>query len=103
MVALGTGIDIKEKKMTLPLIYSLRNASWMDRKRIVGIIKNESHKPKKVQEVIEFVKNSGGIEYATSVMDDFYKKALDTLKYLEESIYRESLENLVQFTIERTK
>ncbi len=97
------GIDIKEKKMTLPLIYSLRNASWMDKKRIVGIIKNESHKPKKVQEVIEFVKNSGGIEYATSVMDDFYKKALDTLKYLKESIYRESLENLVQFTIERTK
>ncbi len=97
------GIDIKEKKMTLPLIHSLKKASWLEKKRIIGIIKNQSHKPKKVQEVIEFVKNSGGIEYATSVMDDFHHKALDVLKVMEESIYRESLENLVQYTIERTK
>lgn len=97
------GIDIKEKKMTLPLIYSLKNASWLEKKRIMGIVKSQSHKPKKVQEVIDFVKNSGGIEYATSVMDDYYQKALDTLKDMEESVYRTSLENLVQFTIERTK
>lgn len=97
------GIDIKEKKMTLPLIYSLRNASWVEKKRIMRIIKKESHKPKKVQEVIDFVKSSGGIEYATTVMDEYHNKALDALKGMEESVYRTSLENLVEFTIKRTK
>ena len=97
------GIDIKEKKMTLPLIYSLRKASWLDKKKIIGIVKNQSHKPKKVQEVIQFVKDSGGIEYATKAMDRFHKEALDILHEMDPSTYRDSLENLVQFTIERTK
>jgi octaprenyl-diphosphate synthase len=58
------GIDIKEKKMTLPLIYALRNASFIEKKKVIFKIKNQSHKSKKVQEVIDFVKKSGGIEYA---------------------------------------
>ncbi|MFP4092422.1 MAG: polyprenyl synthetase family protein, partial [Cyclobacteriaceae bacterium] len=59
------GIDIKEKKMTLPLIYALQQASWLDKRRIINIVKNQSDKNSKVQEVIDFVKQSGGIEYAT--------------------------------------
>ena len=65
------GIDIKEKKLTLPLIYALQAASWSKKRRIINIIKNHSHVSSKVQEVIEFVKQSGGIEYAIKVMQEF--------------------------------
>lgn len=95
------GIDIKEKKMTLPLIHALSKASWMEKRRIISIVKNESEKPKKVKEVIDFVKRSGGIEYATGVMEKYYKEAMDLLNSFPESTYRTSLFQLVQFTIER--
>lgn len=95
------GIDIKEKKMTLPLIHALSKSSWLEKRRIIGLVKNESTKPKKVKEVIAFVKAAGGIEYATSKMTAFYQEALDLLRELPESRYRTSLEQLVQFTIER--
>jgi len=97
------GIDIKEKKMTLPLIYSLRQASWLDRRRITGIVKNGHNKPRKVAEVIDFVKSSGGIEYATQKMRDVYSEAQEMLELFEESVYKRSLANLVEFTIERTR
>lgn len=95
------GIDIKEKKMTLPLIFALSKASWLEKRRIIGIVKNESQKPKKVKEVIEFVKKSGGIEYAHQTMNKYYDEAMLLLKSLPESEYKNSLQQLVQFTIER--
>ncbi|MFN7258912.1 MAG: polyprenyl synthetase family protein [Cyclobacteriaceae bacterium] len=95
------GIDIKEKKMTLPLIYALSKASWLEKRKIISIVKNESEKPKKVKEVIEFVKKSGGIEYAKEAMNRYYAEALDLLKELPDSTYRNSLSELVKFTIER--
>lgn len=95
------GIDIKEKKMTLPLIYALAQASWMEKRRIVSIVKNESTKPKKVKEVINFVKASGGIEYAQKVMNTYHQDALLLLKDFPESAYKTSLIQLVQFTIDR--
>ncbi len=95
------GIDIKEKKMTLPLIHALSKATWLEKKKIINIVKNESEKPKKVQEVIAFVKNSGGIEYARKAMESYYKMSLDALNALPESNYKTSLQQLVQFTIER--
>lgn len=97
------GIDIKEKKMTLPLIHALSKASRAEKKRIKKLVKQAERKPKLVQEVIEFVKQSGGIEYAISVMEDYHNKAKDILKTLPNSTYRNSLEQLVQFTIERNK
>jgi octaprenyl-diphosphate synthase len=97
------GIDIKEKKMTLPLIYALRNASWVEKKKIIFIIKNQSHKSKKVQEVITFVKASGGIEYAQAVMEKFYDEALEILGTFKDSTYKNSLRDLVQFTIMRER
>ncbi|OZI08274.1 polyprenyl synthetase [Siphonobacter sp. BAB-5385] len=97
------GIDIKEKKMTLPLIYALNRADWLTKRRIINTIKNDSENPKKVGEVIDFVKSSGGIEYATQVMQRYVNEALTILSEFPANIYRESLQNLVQFTIERTK
>jgi len=97
------GIDIKEKKMTLPLIYALRNASLIDKKKVIFKIKNQSHKSKKVQEVIDFVKKSGGIEYAEGVMEKFYNEALGILQSFTDSTYKNSLNDLVQFTIMREK
>ena len=95
------GIDIKEKKMTLPLIYALSKASWFEKRKIISIIKTQSEKPKKVKEVIQFVKASGGLEYAHQTMNGYYKKAIETLSYFPESPYKTSLAQLVQFTIER--
>jgi octaprenyl-diphosphate synthase len=97
------GIDIKEKKMTLPLIHALGKAPWSSRRKIISIVRNESEKPKKVREVIDFVKKSGGIEYAQAVMTNYYDQALALLKDFPESAYKKSLIQLVQFTIERVK
>ncbi len=97
------GIDIKEKKMTLPLIYALSKASWWEKRKIIHIVKNESDKPKKVKEVIEFVKKAGGIEYAKKSMESFYQQALALLNDFPDSIYKTSLAKLVEFTINRVK
>jgi octaprenyl-diphosphate synthase len=95
------GIDIKEKKMTLPLIYALSKAGWVERRKIISIVKNESNKPKKVKEVIEFVKKSGGIQYAEEAMNKYHQDALLLLNKFPESDYKRSLIQLVQFTIDR--
>ena len=95
------GIDIKEKKMTLPLIYALSKASWLEKRRVISIVKNNSENPKKVTEVIEFVKKSGGIDYAKQAMNRYYAEAIDLLAAFPDSNYKNSLRDLVQFTIER--
>jgi octaprenyl-diphosphate synthase len=97
------GIDIKEKKMTLPLIFALKQASWFQRRHIINLIKNHSEKPQKVAEVIQFVRDSGGIQYATEAMNKLVEEARHILLSFPNSPYRTSLEGLVQFTIERSK
>ncbi|MEQ9288543.1 MAG: polyprenyl synthetase family protein [Cyclobacteriaceae bacterium] len=97
------GIDIREKKMTLPLIYALQNASWSEKRHIKGIIKNHSENTKKVNEVIRFVKAKGGIEYAESIMNSYHRDAIKILNTFPPSPSRTSLEQLVQYTIDRTK
>ena len=97
------GIDIKEKKMTLPLIYALQKASWLKKKKIVYIIKNKSDRAESVSEVIDFVKSSGGIEYASEVMRNYYQEALAILVRFPDSAYKKSLSQLVRYTVERTK
>ena len=98
-----TGIDIKEKKMTLPLIYALNNASWSERRHIINLVRKKSHISSKVREVIEFVKQSGGIEYAVKVMEQYKDEALAMLAEFPDSPYKNSLETLVSFTISREK
>jgi len=95
------GIDIKEKKMTLPLIYALSKSSWMEKRRIINIIRNKSEDSAKVKEVIQYVKKSGGIEYAHGVMQEYYQKAITILSHLPDSSYKNSLADLVRFTIDR--
>jgi octaprenyl-diphosphate synthase len=96
-----TGIDIKESKMTLPLIYALSKASNSDRKRIINIIRNHNKDNKKVKEAIAFVVNSSGIQYANEQMKLYRDKALNLLNEFENNIYRTSLQQLIAFTIER--
>jgi octaprenyl-diphosphate synthase len=97
------GIDIKEKKMTLPLIYALQKASWIEKRRIIFIIKNLSHKKKKIEEVIDFVKQSGGIEYTQQKMKKYTEEALEILNEFDDNEAKKSLELLVKYTIEREK
>ncbi|HMJ68728.1 MAG TPA: polyprenyl synthetase family protein [Cyclobacteriaceae bacterium] len=95
------GIDIKEKKMTLPLIYALSKSSWLEKRRITNIVRNEGEKPGKVKEVIDYVKAKGGIEYAQQAMQRYFQQSMQMIQELPESPYRTSLGQLVQFTIER--
>jgi octaprenyl-diphosphate synthase len=96
-----TGIDIKEKKMTLPLIYALNHASFFEKQRIISIIKNDNNNPKKVAEVIDFVIKSGGIQYAEDKMNAFKNKSLAILSTFGDSPSRHALAGLVKFTTER--
>ena len=96
-----TGIDIKESKMTLPLIHALDKANSADKRRIINIIKNHNTDDKKVHEVINFVKASGGLEYATEKMKEYRSKAYEKLNEFPDSVYKQSLLDLVQYTTER--
>ncbi len=98
-----TGIDIKEKKMTLPLIHALKQVGKSERKKVISKMKKSAKQPKFVTEVIDFVKVNGGLEYAIEAMDRYHQKAQEILSTFPDTPYRQSLEKLVQFTIERTK
>ena len=95
------GIDIKEQKMTLPLIYLLNNARFSDKRKYINIVKNHNHDPEKVSELIKKVNQSGGIDYAKSKMIEFQNKAIELLKEFPESSSKKSLEQLIIFTTER--
>lgn len=97
------GIDIKEKKMTLPLIYALQQTDKKERRRIIKLIKNHSEDKRKVAEVIEFVRNSGGMEYATKVMHRYRAEAFELLHELPDSDARDALERLVNYVVDRKK
>lgn len=95
------GIDIKEKKMTLPLIYMLNNSTWTEKRRAMNIVRNHNNDPEKVNELIQKVNESKGIEYATQKMKEYQAKAFEILYTFPESPSRCSLEQLVMFTTER--
>jgi octaprenyl-diphosphate synthase len=97
------GIDIKERKLTLPIIYTLQNASNADRRKIINIVKNENKNKVKVDWVIAFVKQSGGIQYAEQKMYAFQSEAFELIKNFEDSESKKSLIALVQFTTQRKK
>lgn len=97
------GNDIKEKKMTLPLIYALNNTSAKQRRYIVNLVKNHNEERDKVKEVIAFVKDSGGMQYATKKMYEFQEEAFSILRTLPENSFRTGLEQLVNFTTQRKK
>jgi len=97
------GNDIKEKKMTLPLIYALKHSDRAEKRRIINLVRNHSEDKEKVAEVIDFVRKSGGLEYAQEQMFLYQKEAFAILGSFPESEYRKALEQLVRFTTERNK
>lgn len=97
-----TGIDIREKKLTLPLIYTLEHATPEIRRRIINIVKNHNTDKDRVAEVIELVKASGGIEYTRDKMFEYRDEALSILHSLPENDIRAGLETLVRYTTDRT-
>ncbi len=98
-----TGIDIKEQKMTLPLIYTLNKVPKKEREWLINSVKNHNKDKKRVKEVIEFVKHNGGLDYAVQRMKEFQREALLILQDYPSSSYRDSLELMVNYVIERDK
>ena len=96
-----TGNDIKEKKLTLPLIYTLNKVSVPTKKKIIYIIKNENKDKLKVQFVIDTVVEAGGIKYASEKMNNYRDEALQILYSFPESPARKALEELVRYTTDR--
>jgi octaprenyl-diphosphate synthase len=98
-----TGIDIKEQKMTLPLIYALNNCSSKEKSWCINSIKNHNKDKKRVKEVIQCVKNKNGLTYAEQKMVEFQHEALALLQNFPDSEYKDSLTLMVNYVIERKK
>ena len=96
-----TGNDIREKKLTLPIIYTLNNCNAATRKKIIYIVKNENTQPDKVKYIIEKVNELGGIDYATKKMFEYRDDALTILYAFPKTDVRDSLEELVRYTTDR--
>jgi octaprenyl-diphosphate synthase len=96
-----TGNDIKEKKLTLPLIYTLNRADKETKRKIIYIVKNNNRDRQKVNWVINEVEKAGGIDYAIAKMNEYKQAALDILHTFPESPYRQGLEDLVRYVTER--
>lgn len=97
------GNDIKEKKMTLPLIYALSQASWLEKQSIIGIIKKNKNQAESVRKVLDFVNQYNGIDYATKKMHELKNQALNLLNDVEQNSSKQALIDLVNFTVERKK
>ncbi|MBM1108124.1 polyprenyl synthetase family protein [Aurantibacter crassamenti] len=97
------GIDIKEQKMTLPLIFVLNNCSKKEKSWLINSIKNHNRDKKRVKEVIAFVQANGGLDYAVKKMLEFKDEALKILRNYPESSYRNSLELMVNYVVDRKK
>jgi len=96
-----TGIDIKEQKMTLPLIYVLNTCTKEERDWLIKSVKKYHDDKKRVKEIIAFVKEKGGIEYATKKMKEYQSEALELLETYPQSPYKDSLLTMVNYVIER--
>jgi len=97
------GIDIKEQKMTLPLIYVLNNCSKKEKNWLINSIKNHNRDKKRISEVIAFVKKNGGLDYAVQKMLQFKEEALQLLAPYPESDYKNSLQLMVNYVVDRKK
>ena len=96
-----TGIDIKEQKMTLPLIYVLNTCTEKEKQWLINSVKKYNKDKKRVKEVIAFVKTHNGLEYATAKMKEFQQKALNILNGFPASPYKEALTLMVNYVIDR--
>ena len=97
------GLDIKEKKLTLPLIYALGKSTRSEKRHIINLIRTTNEEHEKLMQVTKFVREKGGMEYANRVMLNFQENAFKILNEFDESPIRNSLEQLVLFTTQRKK
>ena len=95
------GIDIKEKKLTLPLIYTLNELDKRNRKWLINSIKKHNKDKSRVKEIISLVKETGGLDYAIEKMNYFHKIALDDLKLLPDNEFKKSLTEMINYVIHR--
>ena len=98
-----TGIDIKEQKMTLPLIHVLNKVDKKQRNWLIDSVKRHNTDKKRVKEVIQFVKDQGGLEYAERQMIHYKDAALELLSKYPDNEYKETLANLVTYVVDRKK
>lgn len=98
-----TGIDIKEQKMTLPLIHTLNISSKDEKKWLINSVKNYNKDKKRVKEVIAFVKEKGGLEYAVQKMLDYKNEALQLLEVYPQSDFKDALKLMVNYVVDRKK
>jgi octaprenyl-diphosphate synthase len=103
LIGKPTGIDIREKKMTLPLIYTINNSDKKTKAFIINTIKNDSKNSTKVEQIINIVKEKKGLEYAKNKMNLFVNEALEILKEFENNESKYSLINLVEYVVKRKK
>ncbi len=96
-----SGNDLKEKKLTLPLIFARNKAGYRERRKLLKIIKSKNQTHKQICSLVEIVSEKGGFIYATEKMNDYRSRALHCLNQLPESDYQYSLRNLVEFVIDR--
>ena len=103
LIGKPTGLDIREKKMTLPLIYTLNKVNKNDKKFIINTIKNDSKNPKKVEQIIMLVKKNKGLEFAESKMNHYFNQSINLLENFENNEAKQSLTQLVEYVIKRKK
>jgi octaprenyl-diphosphate synthase len=103
LIGKPTGIDIREKKMTLPLIYTLNKVDDKTKKNIINTIKNDSKNSKKVEEIIKLVKSNNGLDYAEKKMNSYYQQALNILEEFPNNEAKNSLIKLLEYVIKREK
>ena len=103
LIGKPTGLDIREKKMTLPLIYTLNNISKQEKRFIINTIKNDSKNSKKIERIILLVKENKGLEFAEEKMNDYYNEALSFLEKIKDSEAKKSLIELVKYVVKRQK
>jgi len=96
-----TAVDIKERKMTLPLIFLLNNSTYLEKRKIINIVKNHNTDREKVAWLIQQVTEKGGIDYAVQKMTEYRNEALEMLQEMPDKPAKESLRQLIDFTIER--
>ena len=97
------GIDIKDKKLTLPIIYSLNKVSYNQKRTIINTVKKDYDNDEKIIELYNIVKSSGGIDYSKKIMREYHDKAIDILNEFDDNDAKTSLMLLLKFIINRKK
>lgn len=98
-----TGNDIRERKMTLPLIYTLANCPKEVKRELIGIVKNHNEEPKHIRKAIQFVSDYGGVDYAHKKMIALKNEALELISEIDDSPAKQALIGLVEYTVYREK